>query len=392
MIARLKLRLQYLWVWLLTRPLTVRLLRQYLRGTDTPPPGPFDPEQVHRILVHRVDALGDTILTLPLLQALRDRWPNAHITYAAPPLALSLFKHDPRVNELLPVHTSRPFSRIRRMLEWRDICNAAGPQGYDLAIVARWDQDDYGCAIQCHLLGSRWIIGHEQSVRPNPLWIGARIDYLLTTAVKNATGHEVERTHALLEAIGLRAPAHVAPIGTTPAIETAIDHWLEIQSVPAGAPLIAFGVGSAEAKKIWPREHFATLAQSLLQQHFTLLIIGGPEDQDTGQYLAQHGCLDATRLPSIQHTAALLKRATLLIGNDSGPKHLAAAQGLPVIEISHHPEGADPEHRYSARRFGPWAVPHRVLSPRATTGTIADITPHEVLQAMQALSPSPART
>ena len=65
-------------------------------------------------------------------------------------------------------------------------------------------------------------------------------------------------------------------------------------------------------------------------------------------------------------TAALLKLVHLFVGNDSGPLHMAAAVGTPVVEISGLPDGEDPESDFSPDRFGPWGVPNRVVRPGKT--------------------------
>ena len=66
---------------------------------------------------------------------------------------------------------------------------------------------------------------------------------------------------------------------------------------------------------------------------------------------------------TLRQAYTLLKRCHLYVGNDNGPKHMAAAAGVPVIEINGHPPAGSPLHPNSPSRFGPWGVWHRVILP-----------------------------
>jgi heptosyltransferase-2 len=87
---------------------------------------------------------------------------------------------------------------------------------------------------------------------------------------------------------------------------------------------------------------------------------------------------------TLRETAAVLERCRLYVGNDSGPLHLAAAGGVPCVEISCHPATGRPDHENSPDRFGPWGVPHVVLraaSPRAPCdGYCGAQAPHCILE------------
>ena len=331
-----------------------------------------------------MDALGDTVLTLPLLQSLRNRWPSASITYAAVPTAVTLLEDDPRVNHLLPVSYHQ--GSFHRISDWRQTCKALGGEDFDLAVLPRWDQDDYGCAAQSYLLGSRWIVGHRQQGRADPMTVGAWTDHLLTHPVDVADGHEVERSFRLLHAIGVPVATMIAPIQITATVESQITQWLDDHGVSQTDTLIALGVGAGETKRIWPVEAFAGLAQQLASARRKVVVVGGPMDRDAGAFLAKHGCLDGTVLPSLKHSAALLNRAALFVGNDSGPMHLAAAQGVPVVEISSHPIGGSVSHPHAPERFAPWNVPKVILRP-GPGGSISDVAPADVLHAAMQLCP-----
>ena len=277
---------------------------------------------------------------------------------------------------------------IRRPFEWLRSCAEGHPLGYDLAILPRWDQDDYGCAAQCFLLGAQWIVGHRQAGRADRLTVGAHSDHLITQAVECSAGHEVERSFRLLEAIGIPSSTKTNRIHVSQGVQNDVGQWLARRGVQTNDQIVALGIGAGESKRIWPVARFAELATQLNNAGKRLICLGGATDADTAHCLEAHGCVNATALPSIKHTLALLNLATLFVGNDSGPMHIAAAQGVPVIEISCHSEGDDPSHPNAPERFAPWGVRSVVLRPKSGQ-TIADIPVTSVIDAIAALELMP---
>jgi ADP-heptose:LPS heptosyltransferase len=83
------------------------------------------------------------------------------------------------------------------------------------------------------------------------------------------------------------------------------------------------------------------------------------------------GTVDLVGKTTLRQAAAVLEHCTLFIGNDSGLKHLAAAAGIPVVEISGFRKGGDPNHPNSPSRFHAWGVPHRVAQPLPGPGMFA---------------------
>ena len=78
----------------------------------------------------------------------------------------------------------------------------------------------------------------------------------------------------------------------------------------------------------------------------------------------QDSGINSAEKATLRQAVALLKRCRLFVGNDSGPMHIAAAVGLPAVEISCHPIDGSLFHSNSPRRFGPWGVSHVILQPK----------------------------
>jgi heptosyltransferase-2 len=97
-------------------------------------------------------------------------------------------------------------------------------------------------------------------------------------------------------------------------------------------------------------------------------VVGGPGDMAAGAKIAEgaeHRVVDLTGRTSLRQTAAVVGRCRVFLGNDSGPMHLAAAAGVPVVELSAYPFQGPNTHPSSPARFRPWRVPSVVLQPAA---------------------------
>lgn len=82
--------------------------------------------------------------------------------------------------------------------------------------------------------------------------------------------------------------------------------------------------------------------------------------------------IDLTNRATVRETAAVLAHCSLFCGNDSGPMHLAAAAGVPIVEVSCHSVSGDDLHPNSPKRFGPWGVPNRVVQPETPKDDCAE--------------------
>jgi heptosyltransferase-2 len=130
--------------------------------------------------------------------------------------------------------------------------------------------------------------------------------------------------------------------------------------------VFAFGIGASQSKKQWPAQAFGELIDILSSKvEFTPAVVYGSNEKDLAREIQAHtgARLLLLQRPSLREVAAFLSRCTLFIGNDSGPKHMAAAAGIPVVEISCHPVDGDPENALNPCRFGPFTSRAIVVQP-----------------------------
>jgi len=320
-----------------------------------------------RILVIRLDAIGDVVMTGPFLAALRRAFPLAHITLVVAPSVHNVVEECPYVDRVL-VHDLpwatrwwHPLSRRLRGLGFAR--RYLWPEHYDVAVVPRWGEDHYEATILAYLSGAPVRVGYG-----GPTFHGRPLGYerFLTRVVHDqSVKHEVERNICLLPVLGVPMPV----------LQSGLEVWLSdrdqafadhIMANANGGPLVALGPGAGSPKRMWAIDRFEEVGRWLTGSGAQLVLVGGANDVDRARHLRQRlgdKVIDLTDRTTVRETAAVLRRCILFCGNDSGPMHLAAAVKVPVVEISCHPQGGDDLHPNSPKRFGPWGVPNRVVQP-----------------------------
>jgi heptosyltransferase-2 len=338
----------------------------------------FSRRELWRILVVKPDAVGDFILATPFLRELRRSFPKTHITLVVHPRVLSLAENCPHVNRILAFDPSVPRAASTEYRQLRALGFAltkCSRFGVDLAVLARSGDDYYdgyqlmlGCA-PSRIAGFTSILSridglHWKSLVPTHAMI-------LPATVPS---HEVTRNLNLLKAIGGTVGSEQLELWLTADDKMKTNGWLHRVTVDKHVPKIALGIGAADEARRWPAERFAELCKFLIEEYDAQLILIGAGAEDAAdaativRLTESSHVLNAVDAFSLRETAALLENGQLFVGNDSGPMHLAAAVGIPVVEISALPEDEDPNSNYSPVRFGPWQVRSRIVRPTTRSG------------------------
>ena len=333
--------------------------------------------RARRVLVVRLDDIGDVVLTSPLLRELRRTLPAARVTMVVDPRTYDLVELCPYVDEVLRCDL-RPLGSLQR--HWRTLqlaYRSLWRHGFDLAIVPRWDVDQYHAAFVAYLSGARWRAGYSEGVIDHRRRLDAGFDRLFTHVLQDkSVKHEVEHNLDVLRFLGGEVHEERLETWTSHADEVFADSLLQFHGVGAGNLLVAFGPGATQPKRRWPLSCFAEVGAWLQSElRARMVIVGGQGEEPLGRELCRQlgdAAIDVVGRTSLRQTAALLRRCQLYVGNDSGPMHLAAASGAPVVEISSHPTGGSPAHPNSPLRFAPWDVAHVVLQPRPQADSCSD--------------------
>jgi len=357
--------------------------------------------RVASVLYIKPDHLGDLLLATPVLAALRQRLPNARITALVGPWSYMALQRNPDLDVLLtcpfPGFERRPKDEGRRTKdEGRAVLQVLSSFVFRLSSLMK----PYSTLIRYALLlraghHDLAIIGRDDH------WWGAalallagvpsRIGYavpecrpFLTTALPwNPCDHVTAQGLALVDAVGSHSPSlsttaagvreHVVRLALNPQLSTLnsqfsarfdpsqdditwADGWI-VEHGLADAPLVLLHPGTGGPAKLWFAERWAIVADAIQAAGARLVLTGGPDEltlvAEVAAYM-QSAALALAGQTSVGQLAALMRRATLVLGVDSGPLHLAAAQGVPTLHL-YGPGDAD--------RFGPWGnrVRHLVL-------------------------------
>jgi heptosyltransferase-2 len=325
------------------------------------------------ILVVRLDEIGDVVLTSPFLRELRRNVPAAWITLIVKPELRNLVELCPYINE---VRTYDWRSSGRYWIGWRHwravqlARRHLWSHRFDFALLPRYDADYYHGTFLGYLSGAIRRVGYtENSSREKAEW-NRRYDILLSQVLQPGdVKHEVEICLDVLRHLGSIVQDDRLEVWTSPQDEKRARQILQQTDFRDDSPIVAFGLGAGAPYRQWPVENFIECGRWLAQEHSArILLVGGRCEQPlAGKLKAElkSQVIDACGQTSLRETAALLGLATLYVGNDTGVMHLAAAQGVPVVEISCYPATAPVSHANSPVRFGPWKVPAVILQPAA---------------------------
>ncbi len=330
-----------------------------------------DLAQLKRVLVIRVDEIGDVVMTTPLLRELRRNLPQAWISLVVKHGTLNLVERCPYVNELITFDWSTPTRLWGLRCHGRALRLAWGsllPRRFDLAILPRWDADHYHAAFLLYFSGAPVRVGYSEKVNDRKRTLNTGFDRLFTHLLHDDTPkHEVEHNLDVIRYLGGTVQDDRLELWTGKEDETFSEKTLMANGVRPGEMLIAFGPGAGQPHRMWPLASFRKLGDWLRgETQARIVVVGGHNEKPLGEELQRllgESMINLVGKTTLRQAAAILRRCQLYVGNDAGPMHLAAAAGVPVVEISCHPRDGSPLHNNSPVRFAPWGVSHRILQP-----------------------------
>lgn len=285
---------------------------------------PLHDYPARRIALIKPSALGDIVHSLPVLTALRQRFPQAHINWVINRGYEPLLRGHPDLDATVPFDR-----RPRRRGLAAQIHNFSGflfhlrKQQFDLVV-------DLQGLLRSGLMAA--ASGAPRRVGLGTAREGASWSY--TDVVPVPTGqtiHAVDRYWLAAEALGAGAGPKCFRLPQSEAEQ----RWAREFLLDCPRPWLVLGVGSRWLTKRWPPEHFAVLARRVQLLHGgTVLFVGGSEEAVLARAVAaqlQGPIRDLMGRTTLPQLAALLARADVVLANDTGPLHLAAALGRPVV-------------------------------------------------------------
>src|SRR6266850_372403 len=303
-------------------------------------------DNIKRVVVRGTNWVGDSVMTVPALRALRRLMPDAKITLAIRPSAQGLFAEADFVDELLIYHRQGLSSVVQQTREWRR-------RRFDLAVLF---QNAFEAALIPFAARIPFRLGYATEARqllltdavPLPEWRATRHEVFYYLYLIAALEHTLLGTNSVCDNEP-DAALHLSEAGKADAFSLLRRH-----GVRGNKTLVAICPGSINSRaKRWPAERYARLADRLIEEiHAEVLLIGSQEESDVSDAVTiqmRQKPVVLTGKTSLAQVTALLGLVDLVITNDTGPAHVAAALGNPTLVIF------GPTNPLTTRPFSPVA-------------------------------------
>lgn len=347
-------------------------------------------DTAENILCIRLDAIGDVLMSTPAIRAVKHSHPDRRITLLTSPSGAEVAALIPEVDRVMvydapwmkataPRASSQPELAMVEQLR----------QGnFDAVIIFTvFSQNPLPSAFLCYLADIPLRLAH---CHENPYQL--LTDWVLDPEPGQGIRHEVQRQLDLVATVGCQTPDEHLSLQVQERDRAAVLDRLTQLGVDVTQPWIVLHPGATAASRRYPAQGFAEVARRLvldanIQVVFTGLesersLIEGIQFQMAAPSYALIDCL------SLSQMAALIAIAPLLVSNNTGPAHIAAAVGTPVVDLY---ALTNPQHT-------PWSVPHRVLfhdvpckfcyksvCPEGHHHCLVQVTPDEVIRAVREL-------
>lgn len=286
-------------------------------------------KSIKRVVVRGTNWIGDSVMTVPALRALRRVLPEAEITLVVRPSAKGLFADASFIDKLLVYDRRNVFSALSQVREYRR-------QGFDLAVLF---QNAFEAALIPALAGVPWRIGYATE-RRQPF-----LSHPVALPEWRSTKHEVFYYLYLITALeqALYGTSKICEAEPDAALEISPERrgqakaFLESHGVVDSKSIVVICPGSINSRaKRWPAESFAKVADQLLLENKQVVIIGSKDEVDVCSDVVNRMKLNPVNLTgktSIDQITGILTQGDVLITNDTGPAHIAAALGRPTLVI-----------------------------------------------------------
>ena len=305
--------------------------------------GTIDKSRIQRILVRATNWVGDAVMTLPALEAVRENFPHSTITVLARPWVAPLVESHPAVDKVMVFNKSRGYP-----WDVKETLSMAGQirqQGFDMAVLF---QNAFEAAFLAYLGGVKYRVGYDTQAR----------GLLLSHAVKKnpeITGkHQVEYYLGILRAMGWEAESRDPVIHVAQRDMDSARGLLASNGINEDDTLLGLSPGAIYGPaKRWPGERFAVIGDRAVRHWGAkILIFGSRGEQDVCRGVAramEEESLDLSGKVSLGEALALVRQCRFFVTNDSGLMHVAAGLNVPLVAVfgSTDAVATGPRGRYS---------------------------------------------
>ncbi|MGE4045624.1 MAG: glycosyltransferase family 9 protein [Acetobacteraceae bacterium] len=299
----------------------------------------FTPQDIKRILVVKLDHIGDFITGIPSIRRLKALFPAASITVLAGRAAQAFAAVEESIDEFLEFEFFHARSGLGQKELTQDdflaLRERLRPYRFDLAIDLRKQPDTRDVL---RYTGARFLAGFEHLGQLPFLDIA--VEWEGDQNLHRKRSHVVDDLLSLIETIGKAGRSDRTHI-TLPdgAIAAALAELPPDARALFDKPVVAIHPGVGTIMRQWPTEHFAAVIDLLVERDgVNAVLIGGPDETELADAVLnavvnKDAVVSLVGRTPLRHLPGLLSACVLYVGNNSGPKHIAAALGVPTIGI-----------------------------------------------------------
>jgi ADP-heptose:LPS heptosyltransferase len=298
----------------------------------------FSKEEIRRIVVLKLDHIGDFITALPAIRRLKEIFPSAKLTVVAAKAAVQLAQLESAIDDVIVFEFFHARSGLGQKgvttEELESLRERLQPDRYDLAIDLRKAVDTR------HVLkytSARFLAGYDH--RNQFPWLDVALEWDGDMRLLPKRYHITDDLLHLVAAIE-GAGRTDRTVVVNPLAGELTDLPLETSTIEtlSARPYACIHVGAGTELRQWPIEHYAALSDLLIMDGLTVVLVGGPDEIPMAKQVCElvrskertvslAGIIPLSKLPIV------MMRSALYIGNNSGPHHIAASLGVPVVGI-----------------------------------------------------------
>lgn len=305
------------------------------------------------VLCIRPDNLGDVLMTSPAIRAFKESVPNRKVTLLTSSAGGQIARFIPQIDDVIVYDIPwYKHGEAGSGKEISDIVKKIKERKFDAAIIFTvFSQNPLPTAMLCYMAGIQRVAGY---CRENPYNLMS--DWIPDHEPVYKVTHEVERQLELVRHLGASVKNDNIVLSTPPAVRKDVLDKMHNEGIDMNAPWLVLHPGVSEAKRQYPVDYFAEVARQVVHELGYQVVITGVESEGSlaSQIMDYSGEGAHTLVGKLDmaELIALISEAPLLISNNTGPVHIAAGVGTPVVVLY---AMTNPQHT-------PWRVPNKVLT------------------------------
>jgi lipopolysaccharide heptosyltransferase II len=308
-------------------------------------------DAARNLLCVRLDTIGDVLMCTPAIRALKEARPARRITLLSSASGAAIASLVPEIDEVIEYAAPWMKPASGGASDDRAMLQGLRARAFDGAVIfTSYSQSALPAATLCRLAGIPLVAAH---VREKPYALVS--DAVPECEPQRFVRHEVRRQLDLVSAIGAEARDERMSLAAPDVARVRVAGLLASIGIEATTPWCVIHPGSTASSRRYPAERFAAAARALAGDHgWRIVVTGDAGERALAEQVAsaagERGHSVAGRL-DLGEMAALIATAPELVSNNSGPVHIAAALGTPIVDLY---ALTNPQHT-------PWLVPHRLL-------------------------------